>query len=264
MAKPPITIDPAEDRRRKKEQQRAVEDDALLKEIDDAVRQDDLTTFGKRYGWLVGGVLVLGLVGFGGFLWWNDQQRAADEARSEALVAALDRVDAGALSEASAQLQNLIDEGDPGASAIARLLQGGIALENGNPRQAGEIFAAIAADGDTPDEIRSLALVRQISVQFDQMQPAEIVAALKAEATPGAPYFGSAAEMTAMALLEQGRNQEAGALFAEIAKAEDVPETIKSRVRQMAGLLGVDTVENVDGIVEGDLAETAVQPLSGS
>ena len=48
-----------------------------------------------------------------------------------------------------------------------------------------------------------------------------------------------------MAYLKQGRNDLAGPLFAAIAKDENVPATLRSRARQMAGLLGFDAIDDV-------------------
>ena len=249
MAKPQLPMDSAEERRRKREEQRAAETDALRKEIDDAVRQDDMAAFGKRYGPLLIGGLVLALAAFGGYLYWEHQREQAMERQSESLIAAMDQIEAGNLSAASQQLDTLDASDGSGAAASAALLKAGIALENGNPSSAAKQYAAIADDGSAPEELRNLARLRQVAVQYDTMPPADVVTALRDLATPGSAYFGSAGEMTAMALLDQGRNQEAGALFAEIATSEDVPETIKSRARQMAGLLGVDTVENVNELI---------------
>ena len=53
-----------------------------------------------------------------------------------------------------------------------------------------------------------------------------------------------------MAYLKQGREDLAGPLLAEIAKDETVPETLRSRTRQLAGLLGYDAVVEVDQAVE--------------
>ena len=46
-----------------------------------------------------------------------------------------------------------------------------------------------------------------------------------------------------MAYVKQGNNELAGALFAQIAKDKTVPDSLRRRTRQMAGLLGVDAVE---------------------
>jgi hypothetical protein len=67
-----------------------------------------------------------------------------------------------------------------------------------------------------------------------------VIARLEPLAKPGEPWFGSAGEMTALALIKQGKKQEAGQLFATIAKDNGVPETIRTRAVQVAGTLGVD------------------------
>ena len=61
-------------------------------------------------------------------------------------------------------------------------------------------------------------------------------------AQPDHPWFGSAAELTALALMKQGENERAGQLFAQIAAAENVPDTLKLRATQLAGVLGIDAV----------------------
>jgi hypothetical protein len=46
--------------------------------------------------------------------------------------------------------------------------------------------------------------------------------------------------MTALAMIKQGRRQEAGQLFAAISKDPGVPQAIRARAVQVAGSLGVD------------------------
>jgi hypothetical protein len=46
--------------------------------------------------------------------------------------------------------------------------------------------------------------------------------------------------MTAMALIKQGKKQEAGRLFAAIAKDKTVPDESRARAVQIAASLGVD------------------------
>src|SRR3546814_2983077 len=57
----------------------------FLREVDDALRQDRLASFGMRYGiWLLA-LIVLTLVAFGGWLWWNHQAEQKAGERSEQL-----------------------------------------------------------------------------------------------------------------------------------------------------------------------------------
>jgi hypothetical protein len=70
-----------------------------------------------------------------------------------------------------------------------------------------------------------------------------VIDRLKPLARPGTPWFGSAGEMTAIAYMKMGKEDLAGPIFAQIAKQEDLPQTLRSRAQQMAGALGVDTVQ---------------------
>lgn len=228
------------------------EDDVLIREIDDAVRQDDAARFARKYGPAVLGVVVAGLLGLGGYLWWDSNRESRMETQSETIIRALDLAGANDFRSAGETVAPLVAEGGPAARAAARFIQAGAALEAGNEAQAAELFAAIAADSNAPQALRDLARVREVSVTFDRLQPADVIARLKDLATPGNPFFGSAGELTAMAHLEAGNRREAGVLFAAIAKDETQPETLRSRSRQMAGLLGVDAIVDVTKLLKDE------------
>ena len=59
---------PALTREEERARRKAAEDDALIREVDDAVRQGDLQSFGKKYGVPIAGAIVLLLVAFAGYL----------------------------------------------------------------------------------------------------------------------------------------------------------------------------------------------------
>lgn len=224
--------------------------EALLREVDEAVRQGDAAQFLDRWGKPLLALLILGLLAFGGYLFWENRQEAAMERESEALVGAIDQVQAGNLDSAFSALEDLAAEQDGGASAVAAMMRAGIAAERNRPAEAAAIFAEVAANEDAPPAFRDLARLRQVSLQYDSMTSGEVIAALKPLAAPGRPYFASAGELVAHAYLDQGKRGEAGALFAQIAKDEQSPDTLRSRARQMAGVLGVDAIEDVDALLE--------------
>lgn len=238
------------------------EDEILMREIDEAVRQDDTLEFFQKYGVALGGALVLLLAGMFGYWWWDSTREAELESQSEAIVSALDSVDAGDFAGADEKVAGLIENGSDGARTVARMLQAAAALEQDEPAKAAELYAAIVADEQAPQPLRDLALIREVSLTFDDREPSDVISRLAPLAVPGNAYFGSAAELTAIAHLEAGNRQEAGVLFSEIAKDEDLPETLRERARQMAGLLGVDTIDDVDQLLEE--AGVAVPPLGAA
>lgn len=217
----------------------------FFREVDDALREDEMRTALQRWGKLIGGVVVVSLLGLAGFLYWqhHSHQSAADQA--EKFIVALDDVEAGRLPDASSKLGALIADSDAATKAAAQIMQGGIAAEQGKNAEAVKLFETVAADTSAPQPYRDLAAIRAVATNFDAMKPEDVIARLKPLAEPGKPWFASAGELVGLAYLNQGKNDLAGPLFAAISRDKEAPESLRSRTRQMAGLLGVDAIDDV-------------------
>ncbi|WP_379921943.1 tetratricopeptide repeat protein [Erythrobacter sp. R86502] len=227
------------------------EDDVLIREIDEAVREDALYSFMRDHGAKVLGAILLGLAALAAYLVWDHYAESALETQSETLVSALDYADQRDFKTAAEKVAPLLTgDASPGARAAARFIQAQAALEEGNTAKAADLYKALVADTETPPALRDLARVRDVSLGFDTMKPADVIAQLGPLATPDNALFGSAGELVAMAHLEAGDRAKAGKLFADIAKADDLPESLRSRARQMAGLLGVDAIVDVDQLLK--------------
>ena len=222
---------------------RSGSDEAFLREVDDAVRASDLTSFWTRYGrWLLAAV-VAGLLAFAGWIVYQNQQQAAADLQSEEFVDAMDKLRAGQEKEARAKLATLAKADQPGYRAMAQLVEANLLGEDGETKKAIALYARVAADDSLPQTFRDLALIRQVSAEFDSIPPQQVVDRLKPLATAGNAWFGSAGELTALAYIKMGKGNLAGPIFAQIAKQDDLPQTLRSRSQQMAGALGIDTVQ---------------------
>ena len=240
------------------------EDEILMREIDEAVRQDDALEFFQKYGVPLGGALALLLVGMFGYWYWDSTNEAALEAQSETIVSALDSIDANDLPGAAEKVAPLVEEGSPGAKVVAQFMQASVAFEDGDAGRAVELYAAIAADEEAPQPLRDLALIREVTTNFDDREPADVIAKLERLAVPGNAFFGSAGELVAIAHLEAGNRDQAGALFGEMAADETLPSTLRERARQMAGMLGVDSIEDVDQLLVDAGVLPAEEAASGT
>lgn len=240
---------------------RAAEQDVLLREVDEAVRQDEASEFFRRYGKAIIALLILALAAFGGWLWWKDHREAQKQRVSEEYIQALDQVDAGNAVRAAAALDPVAQNGTPAAKAGARLLEAGLMVAKGDTARATTALFKIADDGDVPQELRSLAAIKGVSAGFDTMKPETVIARMKPLAKPGNPWFGSAGELLAAAYLKQGKKDLAGPLFAAIAKDEDTPPSLRSRARQMAGQLGYDAVTDVDQVLAEQRRAAPTDPV---
>ena len=222
--------------------------EAFLREVDENLRRDQAQAFAKRYGTMLAGGVLLFLAGIGGWLYWQDRQSKSAAADSETLSAAMTDIADKRTATVGPTLDSLANSASEGIATEARLAQASVALAGGNRASAIAIYRSVADDSGLAQPFRDLATLRLVSLEFDSIKPEAVIARLEPLAKPGNPWFGSAGELTAMAMLKQGRKAEAGRLFAAIAADTQVPDTIRSRVVQIAGTLGVDATASLPGL----------------
>lgn len=220
-------------------ERRSAQEQVFLREVDDALREDDALRLARRYGLPLGLAIVAGLAALAGWMAWNNHVTNEVGRKGEEFKIALDQVDAGRYDPAKASLDTITAQGGVGYAAAARLVEGGVALDRKRPDDAAKIFAAVAADAQAPQAYRDLATIREVSAKFDTTPPQQVIDRLKSLAVPGGQWFGSAGELVAVAELKLGRKAEAGALFAAMAKDTGVPASLRRRASQLAAELGV-------------------------
>ena len=233
---PPSNIVPAT----KAADRDAAQQDGFLREVDEALREDQVVDAFKRFAKPVGAVLAVGLLALAAYLYWDNSVKGEAALRSERAMIALDKLQAGQLDAAASDFTALAKDGPDASRALALMNLAAIAAEQGKIDDAAKQFAAIAANPAAPKLYRDLATVREVSLRFDAMKPDDIVAKLKPLAVPGNAYFGTAGELLGMAYLDAGKPDLAGALFAQIGQDKTVPQSIRVRVRQIASGLGYD------------------------
>ena len=219
--------------------------ESFVREVDENLRRDQARDFLKSNGpWIIGAILLF-LAAIAGLLYWKDRQRAQAEAQTERLSTVMADIGAGQFAQAPQQLEPLAEAGSDGVSAAARLTRAAVALERADRRTAIAQYRSVMDDKGLAQPYRDLATIRLTALEFDQLKPEDVIARLQPLAVAGNPWFGSAGEMTAMALLKQGKKAEAGRMFAAMAADKEVPDTIRSRAVQIAGTLGIDATASL-------------------
>ncbi|KQU53166.1 hypothetical protein ASG67_10105 [Sphingomonas sp. Leaf339] len=215
---------------------------AFLREVDDEVRRDRLTNFWTKWGlWSIAGV-VAALALLGGFLFWQHRSREAAGAEGEQLQTAFDALGQGQFDKAAAPLKTLAGSDAAGYRALAKFTQADLLLQKQDLKGAAAIFASVATDTGVGQPFRDLALIRQTAAEYDTLKPQTVVERMRPLAVPGNPWLGSAGEMMALAQIRLGQQAQAGQLFGRIARDEGVPDSLRQRAVQMAGVLGVDAL----------------------
>ena len=219
------------------------DDDAFLREVDEELRREQVSNLFTRFGkWIIGGAILL-LAVIGGLIWWNHQKDVAAGKQSEKLVQVIEQLDANNARGASAGIDELAASSGEAYRAAALFARANAQIQTNAVPAAIATLRGIAADESLDQPWRDAAVIRQTQLEYDQLQPAQVVQRLQPYAQAGNPWFGTAGEMTAIALMRQQRYPQAAQMFAAMARDPSVPEGIKARAIQMASSLGVDAVQ---------------------
>jgi hypothetical protein len=211
--------------------------EAFRREVDENLRRDQMTGLAKKWGVVIGVLVLLLLIGLAAFLWWRSHHAHQAGLEGEQLTQVLSDVDIGRAQPNDARLTALASSSRDGYRAMARLTQAGILAKTDAPAAAAN-YLAIAKDDGLPQATRDLALIRATTLQFDTIAPTEVVSRMKPLAVANAPWFGSAGELTGIAYLKMGRRDLAGPLFAAIARDTNVPTGLRGRAAGLATGLG--------------------------
>lgn len=216
--------------------------ETFLREVDEELRKARVNNFVTRYGWAIILGIVLFLGSIGGFIWWQGRQEAAVEAKGETLLNALERMESGGSNAAMPMLNELAESDVDGYRAAGLFARANAQVTANDMAGAIATLRGLAEDQGLEEPYRQAALVRQTQLEFDRLQPQQVVQRLSSLARPGQPWFGTAGEMVGISYMRMGRADQAGQLFGRIGRDETVPPSIRQRAIQMAGSLGVDAL----------------------
>jgi hypothetical protein len=214
--------------------------DTFVREVDENLRRDQMRDLAKKYSGLMTAVLVLFLAAAGGFIYWQDYKQKQSEKQVEQFAQVFTDIGSGKLSTAAKQLDDLSESHSKAVRASAMFARAAIAVQQNDTKLATAKFTEIANAKGLPQPYRDAALIRQTSLEFDSLKPEQVIARMQPLAKSGNPWFGSAGELTAMALIKQGKSAAAGRLFADMARDKQVPDSLRARFVQIASTLGVE------------------------
>ena len=214
--------------------------ETFLREVDENLRRDQLSGMARKFGPLLIGAVILLLAAVGGWLYWQDKQKSDAAKDAEHLAQIYTDIGRGKLQTVPQRLDRVAGDSPAAVRASALFTRAAVAIEQNDRATAIAKYQEIAADTKFAPPHRDLGLIRATTLEFDSIKPEQVIARMQPLTKPGNPWFGSAGELTAMAMVKQGKKTEAGRLFAAIAADRQVPDSIRARAVQIAGSLGVD------------------------
>lgn len=207
----------------------------IFDEVEEDLRRDRAMRLWKRYGWMVGLVVVVAIGGTAGWQFWAQKQRSDAQAATARLLEAMRNPTA---PEATAGLEALAREAAPGPRTLARLTEAARRATVNDTAAAIPLWQAVAGDSAADPLYRDLASLLLAMHTLDTGDPAELAARLTPLVAPGNPWRHNAAEL--LALLAERRGDRTGAIaaFRTLAADANAPVGVRTRAEQMLFVLG--------------------------
>lgn len=214
------------------------ETDSFIDEVTEEVRRDKLFAVFRKYGWIGIAAVILIVGGAAWVEWQKVRTRTAAQAFGDAVTAALDSDDPAARVAAL----DAVAAAGPGDAAIraalTQFLAADEALRGGDRAGALTRLEALAAEPALPDDYRQLARLKAVILAGPSMAAADRDAALAELAQPGAPFRALAMEQQAIALMADGKTEEATALARQVLQEPDATPGLQRRMTQLIVALG--------------------------
>lgn len=213
--------------------------ESFIREVDENLRRSQAEDFAKRYGkWLIA-ALVLFLLSVGGYQYWRNSQAEKAAANSEALSAVLTDIGTGKTANAPQRLEAIAADANDSMAASARLAKAALAIETGDRAGAMTQYRAVMDDKGVPQAYQDAATIRLTQMEFDSLKPDDVIARLQPLAVKDNAWYGSAGELTALAMVKANRRTEAARLLTAIAADKNVPASIRGRAEQLGASLAL-------------------------
>ena len=209
-----------------------VSDSAAFQEVDDAVRQDDMKLWWKRWGtWVVAGAVavVVAVTGMVGYRQYDTARRATASAAYSAALAKIGQDNAAARAELNKQAESApAPYNSLAALAAAQLLD--------KPEE--QVAALEAVSAKLPPELSDLALVIAGFRGADTGKFETVVARLDPLAMPDRPFHASVTELQALAAARKSDLKRARELWTAIVKDPASPQGAQQRAQAMLTYYG--------------------------
>ena len=217
----------------------ADEQDVLLREIDEDLKQERLEKLWNTYGnYAIAGALAL-VIGVAGTKAWQSYDLDQRMQQGERFAAASKLVSDGKTEDALSALQMLGKDANAGYAMLARFQAAALTGKQGDAAGAASMYGALADDGGLADVYRNLAVVLGALQELDAGKGgSKLVIRADGLAKSENPWRYNAREVQALAALSNGDMKVAGEIFKELAETAGAPGGVQARAREMLAITG--------------------------
>jgi hypothetical protein len=216
----------------------SVNTDEFIREVDEAVRQDQWLKLWKRYGSYVVAAALAVVVGTAAGVGWRtwQQNERLDEARR--CAAAQQMLSDDRPAEAAAAFEALAEEASGGYRVLARLRAAEARAAAGDPAAAAGILEQLAANDEAGPRYRSLGELLAAQRALTDADPGALLAQLEPLIGVDNPWRHSALELRALAQMQSGDTAAARQTLDDLLADPLTPPELGRRAAELLAFLG--------------------------
>lgn len=216
------------------------EDDALIREIEDELRQEQAHKLWQAYGKYVIGVAIAVVVVVAGYQGWRAYDRSVRQESTDRLIGAATLAQEGQTESAIDSLAKLEKDGLGKIEVLIKLRHAALIAKNGDTQKAADLYAEIAADDNVAPSFRDLATilgaVQMLDISKDNAQA--VIDKLQPLTSANNDWRNSAREVSAIAALSIGQTEKARAWLEANALDPQAPGGVRSRAQELLQAIG--------------------------
>lgn len=238
----------------------ADEQDALLRQINEEVRREQLAKLWDKYGVLaLGTVAAILLAVFGWRFYQNEMENAARRAGAQFAEAGQLLADKKT-ADAITAFESIAKTGPSGYAQLARLRLAANARTDGRDQDALNQLKAVADDSSASPLFRSFAKLQIASLKVDSGNFTDVKNQLNDLLNDQSPWRYTARELLGLAAYKAGDYSEARKAYESLLIARDAPQSVAQRAQIAMALI---TREELKKKADTSPATTPAKPETG-
>lgn len=215
-----------------------IKDDALMKEIQEDLKNEQMRSLWNKYGLYIVIIVALALTAAVSFETFKNWAAKRNQEISNAYAVAISLQNQGRLEESLSILQNMAQTNHDIYGDIAKLQIANIYFEQGKITEATDVLENLSNNDDANQQMREIATIKLASYMLDSKTPAEDIRQLLVPLTAEESNWSNIAhELLAMLAIRDGDTEQAKGEYEAIINSGKGQDNLKARAQDMLTIL---------------------------
>jgi len=212
-------------------------DDSIFREVDEAIRHDQLKALWDKYGIIAMSGAVLIVASVGGYKFWNYWQGEQAAKAGARFIGGITLLEDKKASDAVDVFKSLSSDAPSGYRILANFQLAAVYVKEGKPGQALKIYEELTSNSKVNSIQQGFANIQAATLRVDEAPFDEMTKRLEALAVTGNPWRHSARELLGLSAYRNNDIKVAERFFTVMLSDQQTPQNMRSRAQMMMSLM---------------------------